>query len=132
MTLQELSNHFKLRERLDRDLGILDSLVAAACPSAQVMTGMPHTSGVSDKVGDLAIEIADMKERVRYLRHEVSQSEEVIAGFVETIEEDYTRMLFRLRFQRGMTWKQVAVAVGGRNTEAGVKAVCYRYLEGLG
>ena len=32
MTLQELSRHFKLRERLDRDLELLKSLEAAEWP----------------------------------------------------------------------------------------------------
>ncbi len=131
MTLQELSDHFKLRERLDRNLEILDSLEAAACPGAQVLTGMPHTPGFRDKVGDLAIEIADMKERIRYLRKEVESSELQISNFIDNIENDHTRMLFRLRFMRGLTWKEVASVIGGRNTDVGVKSACYRYLESL-
>lgn len=129
MTLQELSQYFKLRERLDRDEEILESLEATACPGAQVLTGMPHTPGVKDKVGDLAVEIADMKERIRFLEEEIAREEVKVSAFITAIENDQTRMIFRLRFLRCLTWGEVAAVIGGRNTEAAVKNMCYRYLE---
>ena len=67
MTLKELNGHFVLRERLARAKEMLASLQAAACPGAQVLTGMPHAPGVSDKVGDLAVEIADLEGRIQIL-----------------------------------------------------------------
>lgn len=128
MTLQELSQHFKLREQLARDEEILKSLEAAAYPGAQAFTGMPHTPGVSDKVGYLAAEIADMKEQIRILSEEIAQDEATVAAYIETIEDGQTRMIFQLRFLRCLTWAEVATVIGGRNTEAGVRMVCYRYL----
>lgn len=128
MTLQELSRHFKLRERLDRDLELLKSLEAAACPGAQALTGMPHAPGVRDKVGDLAVEIADLKERIRYLEAEIENEEREVARFISAIEDEQLRIIFRLRFIRGLTWGEVAAVVGGRNTEEAVKASAYRYL----
>ena len=98
MTLQELSQYYKLRERLKRDEEILESLRAAACPGAQNLSGMPHAPGVRDKVGDLAAEIADMTERIRYLKEEIGRAEAAVTEFVESIENDQTRMIFRLRF----------------------------------
>ena len=120
MTLQELSQYYKLRERLNRDEEILDSLRAAACPGAQNLSGMPHAPGVRDKVGDLAVEIADMTERIRYLKEEIDRAEAAVTEFVESIENDQTRMI--------LTWGEVAAVIGGRNTEDGVKSACYRYL----
>lgn len=128
MTLQELSQYYKLRERLNRDEEILDSLRAAACPGAQNLSGMPHAPGVRDKVGDLAVEIADMTERIRDLKEEIDRAEAAVTEFVESIENDQTRMIFRLRFLRCLTWGEVAAVIGGRNTEDGVKSACYRYL----
>lgn len=128
MTLQELSQYFKLRERLARDEEMLESLRAAACPGAQVLTGMPHASGVKDKVGDLAVEIADMEERIRFLKAEIKREENKVTAFIASIENDQTRLIFRLRFVRCLTWGEVAAVIGGRNTEEGVKSICYRYL----
>ena len=51
-----------------------------------------------------------------------------VTEFVESIENDQTRMIFRLRFLRCLTWGEVAAVIGGRNTEDGVKSACYRYL----
>ncbi len=129
MTLQDLSRYFKLRERLTRDKEILASLEAKAHPGAQVLTGMPHAPGVQDKVGDLAVEIADLKGQIATLQEEANKEEALVSGFISTIENDQTRMIFRLRFIRCLTWGEVAHVIGGRNTEAGVKTVCYRYLE---
>lgn len=90
---------------------------------------MPHAPGVSDKVGDLAVEIADLKDQIALLREEIAVEEQKVSAFIGAIENDQTRMIFRLRFLRCLTWGEVADVIGGRNTEAGVKNVCYRYLE---
>ena len=52
--------------------------------------------------------------------------------YIQTIEDIQLCMVFRLRFIHGMTWKLVAATVGGRNTENGVKAACYRYIARAG
>ena len=90
---------------------MLQSLRDAACPGAAALTGMPHTPGIKDKVGDLAAE-----------------SEGQIMPFIQGIDDDQTRLIFRLRFLRGLAWKEVAAVIGGRNSEDSVKMVCYRYL----
>lgn len=107
---------------------MLQSLRDAACPGAAVLTGMPHAPGVKDKVGDLAAEIVDMDARVGWLEAEVKASEESIMPFIRGIDDDQTRLIFRLRFLRGLAWKEVAAVIGGRNSEDSVKMVCYRYL----
>lgn len=128
MTKQDLDCHLELLQMLAEDLELLASLEAAAGPKIQRLDGMPHAHGISDPVGNLAAEIADMRETVARRKAAVAKSEETIATYISTIEDSQTRMIFRLRFIRGMPWKEVAATIGGRNTEAGVKAVCYRYI----
>lgn len=130
MTLSELNQHFELIEKLARAREMLQSLRDAACPGAAVLTGMPHTPGVKDKVGDLAAEIVDMDARVGFLEAEVKASEDAIMPFIQSIDDDQTRIIFRLRFLRGLAWKEVAAVVGG-NTEESAKRICYRYLSTL-
>ena len=109
---------------------MLQSLRDAACPGAAVLTGMPHTPGIKDKVGDLAAEIVDMDARVGFLEEEVKASEGQIMPFIQGIDDDQTRLIFRLRFLRGLAWKEVAAVIGGR-TEESAKRICYRYLSSL-
>ena len=132
MTLQELNQLFELRERLAKAQEMIDSLRAAACPGGQVLTGMPHAPGYRDKVGDFAVEIADMADRIEYLQGEIAKAEAPILSFIRAIDNDQTRLIFRLRFIRGMAWKEVAAVLRGGNTEASVKSACYRYLESCG
>ena len=127
--MQELNRHFELRERLAKAEELLGALRAAACPGAQVLTGMPHAGGVSDKVGDLAVEIADMEACIKSLQGEIAREESAISSFISAIENNQTRMIFRLRFMHCMTWGEVAAVVGGHNTERSVKNRCYRYIE---
>lgn len=129
MTLRELSIYYKLHERLERNREMLSSLSAAAGPGAQVITGMPHAPGVSDKVGDLAAELWDLQDRINYLESRCDEEKKKLEKYIGAIKDDQTRMIFRLRFIHCMTWLQVAEAIGGRNTATNVKLICYRYLK---
>ena len=129
MTLRELSIYYKLHERLERNRQMLSSLYTAAGLGAQEITGMPHAPGVSDEVSNLVIEIEDLKERISHLESECAREKRILERYIDTIEDDQTRMVFRLRFLHCMTWPQVAETIGGRNTANSVKLICHRYLK---
>lgn len=132
MTLIELNRYFDLVSSLKTTQELLSNLYVAAQPGAQVLTGMPHASGVVDKIGDLASEIADLKTREEYIQTEIAAHKAEVETFVSSIDDSFLRTIFRLRFERGLSWKDVASIVGGRNTEENVRASCYRYLKRLG
>ena len=129
MTLQELSKYYKLHERLERNREMLSSLYAAAGPGGEVITGMPHAPGVSDKVGDLAAELWDLQSKIEYLEQRCAEEKKKLEKYIGGIKDDQTRMIFRLRFIHCMTWPQVAETIGGRNTANSVKLICHRYLK---
>lgn len=129
MTLQELNAVFRLKKQLEKNAEMLESLRAAAAPSSPALTGMPHAPGVKDKVADLAIEIAELEESSATIAAEIHKRERAVEDFIGGIENAQTRLIFRLRFLRALSWAQVAAVIGGRNTEEGVKTVCYRFLE---
>lgn len=128
MDRHELHYHWDLRQKLAESLEMLASLEAKAGPRAQRLDGMPHASGIRDPVADLAVEIADLKKCIDDLNAEISRSEAVVTAYIQTIEDSRTRMIFRLRFIRGLAWKEVAALIGGKNTESAVKLTCHRYL----
>lgn len=128
MNKEQLIYHAELKKRLAATLELLASLEYAASPAAPRLDGMPHTPGFRDHVGELAAEIADVKTEIGRLEAEITRSEDSILVYIATIEDIQIRMIFRLRFIRGMSWKDVAAAVGGGNTEGSVKKVCHRYI----
>lgn len=128
MTLDELNKHLELREKLAKAQEMLVSLRVAAQPGAAKLTGMPHTPGVRDKVGDLAAEIADLSGRIDEITAEIAQQEPWIEAFIAEISDDQTRMVFRLRFLRGLSWKEVSQVLGQYTTEKSVSDLCYKHL----
>ncbi len=128
MTLEDLNKHLLLREKLEKAQEMLTSLREAAQPGATRLTGMPHTPGVKDKIGDLAVEIADLTSRIDYLNAELAQQEPPIEAFIAEIDDDQTRLVFRLRFLRGLSWKEVSQILGRFTTEKSVSEACYKYL----
>ena len=72
MTLDELNRHFNLITELKKAKEMLQSLWNAAYPGGQVLTGMPHAPGVKDKIGDLGIEIADLKTEIEEAEAQVA------------------------------------------------------------
>lgn len=128
MTLDELNEHLGLLEDLATTREIRESFLTKAKPGAAPLTGMPHGSGVKDKVGDLAAEIADLDEQIETLEWAVQESEKHVLPFIDSIRDIQTRMIFRLRFVRGLSWKKVAWTFGKTDSEDAVKKICYRYL----
>lgn len=128
MTIQELSVYYNVRKKLDDERETLKRLERAAVPGAQNLDGMPHGHSVSDKVGDLAIEIAGTRENVEALEREADAALEFVTQYIDTIDENFIRVIFRLRFVRCLTWQQVAAIVGGSNTGNSVLNICRRYL----
>jgi len=128
MTLKEISRYSELRERLWRAEELLRSFQEAIRPGSPSMSGMPSTPGIKDKVGDLAVEIADLSERIKYLKEEIRQEEQRIKELIESVNDERLRMIFRLKFLRGLTWMQTAETMGEKYTEEGVRKMCYRHL----
>ena len=54
MTAQELSKLFYLKKEIALDRQRLLELEAKALPGAQVMSGLPGSTNVSDRLGNLA------------------------------------------------------------------------------
>ncbi len=131
MTLQELNTYFDLNDKLAKAKEMLERLQATILPGSPVLTGMPHSPGVKDKVGNLAIEIVDLEARISFLEGEIKEQEKRIEKYIMDIDDDYTRIIFRLRFQRALKWEDVRDIIGGNNTVESVKSICYRYVEKL-
>ena len=57
-----------------------------------------------------------------------AQAASVGENYINAVEDPLVRMFFRLRFLRGLSWKEVAAAVGGGRPRTAVRDACLRYL----
>ncbi|MCD8323183.1 MAG: hypothetical protein LUC89_09920 [Oscillospiraceae bacterium] len=129
MTLAELNEHLALVQKLERAKELYKAMSGRAYPGSPSLDGMPRGTEVSDRVGALAAELADISTDIAALEREVNGSAQKVQAYINGIENAYIRVLFQLRFLRGYAWKEVAATVGGYTTEEAVKMVCYRYLK---
>lgn len=129
MTRQDLEKHLKMRRQLMECRDILQNLKRSVGPGTQALTGMPHAPGVKDKVGDLATEITYMERRVAALQAKVDEQAQAVRQFIAGVQDDHLKIILSLRYIRGLTWIEVALVLGGRNTGSGVKSAVRRFFE---
>ena len=128
MTLQELSKYYDIQMTLEKDREALERLRQRITPASPQLTGMPHTPGGRDEVGDLAVELADMDGRIRWLEELAAQEKPKVEAYCKSIVEARMYLVFRLRFIRCYSWAEVAGVLGKGYTEDGVSRMAYNYL----
>lgn len=128
MTLTDLERYRQLKIRHEEAIQMIEELRSRAVPGSPALDGMPHGSGVSDKVGTLAIMIADLEAKLPSYERQIIKEHDQVEEFIRSIDDDKTRMIFRLRFQAGKTWKEVADVMGKWQTENSVRSRVYRFL----
>lgn len=127
MTLQRLNEHLNMLLQLQEAKAALGSMQTQIIGAVN-LDGMPHGHEVSRTTENLAILLQVQIDDVNRLEHTVETSEREIRRFVDSIEDNRTKLIFNLRFLCGLKWEAVAVMIGGGNTEKAVKSTCYRYL----
>lgn len=127
MTRKELNDLFDLRDRIERAEYMLMTLRERSNPGAQVLTGMPHAPGVSDKTGNYAVEIVALEGKIAALRDDLEQKEAEAGAFLSTIDDECIATALRLRYIHGMLWKEVAYMVG--LDEKKISNRCRKYMK---
>lgn len=127
MTLDILNDHLHTLWEYQAASERLEALKAVLL-GAQRFDGMPHGSGVSNKVEQLAIILSEQDGDVQRLGAELQRSQQIVKSWVDAIPDNHQKLIFKLRFLCGMSWGEVAKAIGGKNTQESVKMMCYRYL----
>ena len=129
MTRDDLNKCLELHKRLDDAYNILEALEAKAGLNGSALDGMPHGTDVSDKVGNIAIAIADMKTLIDELEDQAAVNDAAVMEFSKTFRDDRLRVAIQMRFISGFTWSEVSEILGGvsedtlrRNTYKAVSA----------
>lgn len=129
MTIQELSRYYNIQISLEKNREVYENLRQKASPASPKLTGMPHVSGVRDKVGDLAIELAEMEERIRWLENQAAVEKPKVEAYCRSIMDARLYLIFRLRFIRCYSWAEVAATLGKCYTESVVSRMAYDYID---
>lgn len=103
-------------------------LGCAATSSNSRITGLPHASGISDKVGKYAAEITDLKELLDLNLKKCFYELNRLNRYIESIEDSEMRMIMSLRYINGLSWEQVVASISIYATEDSVRMRHNRYL----
>lgn len=129
MTVRELSQLYYLKKLIERDNRRLSELESRLLPGTMNLTGMPHNPSPKNMMEELVPVIADLKDKIRAENQRYIECEMEIEEYISSIEDYHIRLIFLHRFVDLMTWEQVAIHIGGGNTEDSVKKAAYRYLK---
>lgn len=108
----------RLKERIERLRTIAESCTAQ-------ITGMPKGSGVGNKTWD---RLADAERKYEQKIAEIECEKLETEDWINECNDAFMRLCLARRFVDGMTWKRVALSIGGGNTATGCRVAVMRFL----
>lgn len=130
MTLKELSQLYYLNREIENDRRRLEELEAKlVSPSSPNLSGMPRSTTYGNKIESSVADIIDLRAIIAAKQQQCIYERSRLMRYITDIEDSLTREIFIFRFVNGLSWRQVAASVGGNNTEASVKMICYRHIK---
>jgi hypothetical protein len=126
---KELSQIFFLNNELKMWQEELDKIQSQSIIKGQEITDMPRGGGISDKVGNLASQIADIEMVIRGKLAEIQLERKKIIEYINSISDSQTRQIIFYRCVSCLSWKQVAGSIGGECTERSVRHIFERLFE---
>ena len=106
----------------------LAELEQKALPGAQVLSGMPGSPNVGDKLAKYAVEIADLRAVIEAKCRRCLAEQQRLEKYIAGIEDSFIRQIFTCRFVDGLTWQQVAQKLGGKNSADNLYKMAYRFV----
>lgn len=122
MTNKQLSQLHYLKKGIKRHQERLTELNALAELKSSVITGMPISKTVSDKIGYSVIKIISMKDTLSKFCDELT-------NYIENVDDPIVRMILTYRYVNNYSWQKTAFKIGGGNTVQGLRIRLYRYFK---
>lgn len=130
MTIKELSQLYYLNREIERDrerLSILRSM--ASSMGASGFDGIPKSGSLGGRLEQCIAEIVDLEVIIQAKITQCLHERNRLERYISDIPDSITRQVFQLRFVSGLPWAQIALSIGGGNTEEGVRKRVYRYIK---
>lgn len=70
--------------------------------------GLPHSSGISDRTGNLAATLADMQENLTELNTEYWNQRQTIVKQINSLDDAICVRILMLRYVGGYSWEDIA------------------------
>jgi hypothetical protein len=118
---KELSQIFFLNNELKMWQEELDKIQSQSIIKGQEITDMPRGGGISDKVGNLASQIADIEMVIRGKLAEIQLERKKIIEYINSIDDSFMRQIIFYRCVSCMKWQEVADSIGGNCTAISVR-----------
>ena len=112
MTRKELSQLYYLKKEIKEQQRRLDELETAATACTAKITGVPSGRGISDKIGNYAAQIADLKGLLDLNLKKCFYELNRLDRFIQNVEDSQMRIILTLRYIQGLTWQKIAFAIG--------------------
>ena len=120
MTNKQLSRLRDLKKEIKMYQERLAELQSLSEVKSSVLTGMPASKSVSDKIGYSVIKIINTKNTLTKLCEEITE-------YIENVDDPIIRMILTYRYINNFSWEKTAFKIGGGNRASGLKKRLYRY-----
>ena len=111
MTKRELSQLYYLNREIEEMQNRLQELECLATSCTANITGMPHASGINDRIGKYAAEIADLKSLLDLNLKKCFYELNRLNRYINSIDDSEMRLILSLRYINGLCWEQVAASI---------------------
>lgn len=122
MTNKQLSQLRYLKKEIKMHQERLTELQALAEIKSSVITGMPISKSISDKIGYSVIKIIAMKDTLSMLCEELTD-------YIKSVDDPIVRLILTYRYVNNFSWQKTAFKIGGGNTVQGLRMRLYRYFK---
>ena len=119
MTNKQLSRLRDLKKEIKMYQERLVELQSLSEVKSSVLTGMPVSKSVSDKIGYSVIKIINTKNTLTKLCEEITE-------YIENVDDPIIRMILTYRYINNFSWEKTAFKIGGGNRASGLKKRLYR------
>ena len=129
MTKTELSQLYYLNREIEEIKQRISEIEGLATNCTSKLTGMPVLTGISDKIGNCAAELADLRCLLDLNLKKCFYELNRLNRYINNINDSQMRMILSLRYINGLPWEQVAASISCSLSGESVRKAHDRYLE---
>ena len=107
----------------------IHKLETAAIACTAKITGLPSGRGISDKIGNYAAQIADLKGLLDLNLKKCFYELNRLDRYIQSVDDPLLRQIMTYRFVNGYSQSKISYTIGGSNTPDGLKIKMMRFLD---